>query len=336
MVQVLFCSSYMLRGLILLLLGAGLTILALPFVMTSRAMDEHGIAITGHLYHKSETIKTVYSSWERAYDATIEYPVPETGGVSFFTIHPDAQQYDGLHPQQAVEVRYLLRRDVPELPLAKFLWEIHALPTVRAMNLQETSKLKALLTPANVLVFKVLGGVAGLLVLWRLTRWGPLAWAAGIGVVAFLGLLYLQGFPRPTPAPSVAVRRASALVKSIGHIDKLFSGTHQRGTIADLPMDVVGMEFVPEGRTEPVVAVDLIDRGSVAGLKEQSTVAIQYEGNSPRTAYIEGATRTFPQRNFSGLILQGVLCIAVLIGMFAVARWIGRAFNRLTARKGQS
>src|SRR5204863_5732725 len=82
---------------------------------------------------------------------------------------------------------------------------------------------------------------------------------------------------RPTPAPSLDVRRAAGHVKSIGRIDKLFSGSRSRGVLADQPVDVVGVEFVPEGSTEPVVAVDLIDRGSVQGLTEHSAVTLRYE-----------------------------------------------------------
>ena len=59
--------------------------------------------------------------------------------------------------------------------------------------------------------------------------------------------------------------------------------------VADQPVDVVSVEFVPEGRTEPVMAVDLIDRGSVSGLKEKAGVNVDYEAASPRIAYLAGA-----------------------------------------------
>ena len=127
--------------------------------------------------------------------------------------------------------------------------------------------------------------------------------------------------------------RATGHVKSIGHIDKLFSGRRSRGVIADQPIDVVGVEFVPDGMTEPVVAVDLIDRGSVPGLKEGSTASIRYESDSPRTAYLEGATRTFPNRNIRGAMVQGGLSLACCLACLAIAQFIGSAFKRLIARK---
>jgi hypothetical protein len=319
----------MVRGLTLVLLGLGFCYLAMPFVMTSRALDERGISIPGRIYHKSEYIKVTYSGWERSRDATIEYTVPESGGVSFFDVYPEEQQYDAMHVPQTVQVRYLLHRDVPNVPMAGFLWEMHALPTVRLISEQNTSKLRALMTPGVRLAGQVLGVLAGLFILWLITRWRPLAWATGTGAAVGLGLLLWYEFPRPTPVPSVDVRRGSAHVKSVHRIDKLFAGRRTRGIAADQPIDVVGLEFVPDGRTEPVVAVDLIDRGSVPGLKEQGTVAIQYETHFPRTAHIDGARRTFPERNFSGAVLQGVLSLAVLIGFVAVVQLVGKAFKRL-------
>src|SRR6266567_935636 len=212
-----YSPCHMLRGLILLLLGVALTFITLPFVMTSRALDEHGITIAGRVQHKSETVRVDYSGWERSRDATIEYPVPETGSVSFFTVHPDERHYDALQTRQVVQVRYLPRRDVPKLPMADVLWQMHALPTVRLMDFPETSKFRAFFaTPRGVLAGEFLGALAGLFILWRLTRWRPFGWAAGIGVVAGMGFLLVQDFPRPTPSPSTDVRRASGHVTSIG------------------------------------------------------------------------------------------------------------------------
>src|SRR5258708_37702610 len=120
----------MMRGLILLLLAGALTFLAMPFVMTSRALDEHGITIPGRAHHKHETIRVLYSSWERSGDATIEYTVPESRSSFFFTVYPGTQQYDALHTHQAGEERDLPGRCLPNLPLTKSLCEMHARPPV--------------------------------------------------------------------------------------------------------------------------------------------------------------------------------------------------------------
>jgi len=191
----------MVRGLILLALVSMVTFLARPFVMTSRALDEHGITIPGSVYHKSEWVKVL-----------------------------------------------------------------------------------------------------------------------------------LQGFPGRTDAPAREVRQASGRVTSVGRIDKLFSGSRSRGMLADQPIEVVGVEFVPEGRTEPVVAVDAIDRGSIAALREKAVVTLHYEANSPRTAYIDGASRQFPERNIEGVVKGSVLYVVVFAALLGAVHWLGRGYKRLVSR----
>jgi hypothetical protein len=324
------------RVFTLLLLAAAGAVLVWPFVMTSRALDEHGIALRGRVYHKSETVRVRDSTWDVNREITIEYTVPETGGVSFFDVLPDSEQYDGMRTHQGVELRYLLRRDVPKVPLSDILWQIHALPTVHLENPGGISRWHTLLTPNAVRFGRIAAGLAVLLILWRITRSTFLGWATVVAFVAALGALFVHDFPRPTPPPSANVKPAVGRVKSIGHIDKLFSGRRTRGMVADQPIDVVGVEFIPEGRTEPVIAVDLIDRGSAPNLKEGSTAPIRYEAQSPRTAYLEGGTRTFAERNFRGAILQGALYVGVLLGVLAVAQLIGRGFKRLVARPSKA
>src|SRR4051794_27224711 len=115
----------MVRILILLLLAAAGVVLVSPFVMSSRALDEHGKTLPGRVYHKSETVRVKSSGWEVAREITIEYPLPETGDVSFFDVPLDAQHFDAMHTHQPVEVRYLLRRDVPKAPLSDIFWQMH-------------------------------------------------------------------------------------------------------------------------------------------------------------------------------------------------------------------
>jgi hypothetical protein len=323
----------MTRILMLVLLAAAGTVLVSPFVAASRALDEHGVTLRGRVYHKSETVRVIHSGWEIGREITIEYVLPETEGVSFFGVLPNAEQYDAMHTGQPVEVRYLLRRDLPKLPLSDILWQLHALPTVRLAAVDGNSRWHSFWTPAAVRFGRFAALLAVLLILWRITRSSVLGSAAVIAFVAALGVLFYQDFPRPTPAPARAVKRTTASVKSIGHIDKLFSGRRTRGVVADQPIDVVGIEFIPDGRKEPVVAVDLIDRGSVPGLKEGSTAAIQYESDSPRTAYVQGATRMFPSRNLRGAIVQGGLSLGLLLGVFAVWQLIAGMFKRLLARR---
>jgi hypothetical protein len=99
------------------------------------------------------------------------------------------------------------------------------------------------------------------------------------------------------------------------------------------PIEVVGIEFVPEGRAESVLAVDLIDSGSIAGLKVNAPVDVEYEGASPRTAYLRWATRTFLSRNLRGIVVDGALYLGVLVGCLMGAHFVGRAWTRMLARR---
>jgi hypothetical protein len=140
--------------------------------------------------------------------------------------------------------------------------------------------------------------------------------------------MLISEFPLPGTAPATEVRRGAGQVKSVGRIYRLFSGSRSRGEIASQPVSVVGVEFIPEGRLEPVLAVDLIDEGSLA-LKQGATVSVEYELTAPRTAYLLGGTRNFPRRNLTGLVLVCSFYVALLLGVAFGAHYLGRGWKRL-------
>ena len=314
--------------MILLVFGAAVTVAVAPFVMTVRLREERGITLRGKVYHKSETVSVSYSGWQLHREMTIEHPFPENGGVSFFGVQPDEQQYDSLWTGQPVDVRYLLRRDLPKLPLTDMLWQIHALP-IAALQSPRISRSSGLRSSGAKLAAGLAGGLLMLVVLWRVTRASTLGWVVAAAVAGGVVWLFIQDFPRATPNPNVAVRHGIARVQSISHIDSLFEGGRTRGFNAAQPIDIVGFAFIPEGRTEAVVAVDLIDRGSLA-IEEGSPAVIEYEANSPRTARLAGAKRTFPLRNLYGAMVQCALSLGLLLSGLAITEWIRRRWRRLT------
>lgn len=323
----------MLRGLILVILVGGVALLAAPFVISALYVDQRGITIPGRVFSKRETVTVRDSGWTRASEATIEYSPPDQSGPVFFTTHLSPDQYDALHTGQTVSLRYLQRRDIPAVPMANIWRELHALPVVRLAGQRAFSGFAMLFTPGVILVCEVIGGVAILLFLWRRARWPGFWWAVGISCALGLGALLIHDFPKPTPPPVTDIRQGSGRVASIARIDHLFRGKRTQGFTADQPVDIVGIEFVPAGRTDAVVAVDLIDSGSLPGLKENSVVAIQYEGQSPRTAYLQTATREFVGRNLRGIAVECAACLLVIIVFFAGANYIGRAWKRLLQRR---
>jgi len=102
---------------------------------------------------------------------------------------------------------------------------------------------------------------------------------------------------------------------------------------AHQPVDVMAVEFVPQGFTDSVLAVDLVDRGSVQGLEEGAVVEVEYEAARPRVAWLRGASRTFTRRNLVGLGEDTVLWIGVLIAGLLILTFLGKAFNRLLERR---
>lgn len=320
------------RFIILLVLGGIAAFLAWPFVVASQAFDERGVALTGRIFNKSEYVRTRYGTVEAVRDTTVEYPIPETGGVSYFKVYPTLERYDAWKPGEAVKLRYLREADVPDVPLAKVWRYIHLLPMIRLEDRTGTERTEATATPGSRILLQVCGGLAILLFLYLITNWKPFAWALGLGFLAGVAGLTIKDYPRAAPMPALNVRPGAARVKNVDRITTLFAGTRRRGMDAVQPIQVVSLEFVPEGRTEPVVALDLIDEGSAAGLQQKGMVAIQYESATPRTAWIVGATRTFPEKNLRGAILQCLAVLGVLAGLLLLTRWLGRGYDRLMTR----
>ena len=310
------------RILILLVLGGLIAFLAWPFVMALQALDERGIALAGKISYKSEYVRTRYGTIEVVRDTTVEYSIPETGGVSYFKVYPTVERFDAWKPGEAVKLRYLREADVPDVPLAKTWRYIRMLPMIRLEDRTGTERTAGTATPGNRLLLQICGGLAVLLLLFLMTNWKPFAWALGLGFLVGAAGLTIKDYPQATAMPALNVRPGMARVKNVDRILRLFAGSRKRGMDAVQPIRVISLEFVPEGRTEPVMAVDLIDEGSAAGLQEKGVFAIQYEAANPRTAWLVGATRTFPEKNFRGAVVQALLLVGVFVAFFGFAYWI--------------
>ncbi|MCU1325052.1 MAG: hypothetical protein JWN34_422 [Bryobacterales bacterium] len=323
----------MLRGLIWLIFILGTGLVTAPFLLSSLATDERGVTIPGHVFAKSETISTHYSSWTRTAEVTFRYEPPDGAGDQFYKATPGLGVYDALRVGDVVKLHYLRRVDVPAVPGATVLHQLHALPMVRLADQRTFSNVQRSLSGTTGSMIGLAAGIIVGLVILKKSGSPAFKWALGAAVAAGLLLAFFYDFPRPTPEPMASVRRSQARVKSIDHINKVFAGTHARGMFAEQPADVVALEFVPAGRAEPVVAVDLIDSGSVAGLKETAPVVVTYEAGNPRIAHIDSGARTFVSKNLAGMVVQGLLSLGVLIACVAGANWMGSAFNRLVASR---
>jgi hypothetical protein len=323
-----------LRALILFLLISGVVLFSLPFLVSSFYVDQRGVTIPGKVYSKREDVTVHNSTWKRSCEMTVEYSPPDTAGVAFLGVQLPPDRYDEFHKGQTVSLHYLPRKDVPDLPLAHILSEVHALTTARLAGQTAFSNWEDFFTRDTLVLLGVLCGVVVLLFVWRLSHLPGFVWAVCVCVIVGLGALMISEFPTTVSRPAMDVRSGSGKVKSVDRIDHLFQGKRSRGFETDQPIAVVGVEFVPAGRTEPVLGIDLIDAGSIAGLKQGTTVGVHYESGSPRTTHIQNAARSFPGRNLRGIAVESALSLLLLIGAFAAWDYFGRVLGRLTARRG--
>ena len=83
-----------------------------------------------------------------------------------------------------------------------------------------------------------------------------------------------------------------------------------------------------------MVAVDLIDQGSVNGLAEHAQVSVDYESATPRVAHVRGARREFARKNLKGVLVQGSEMVLVTALLLGGAVLFGRSVKNLLRAKG--
>jgi hypothetical protein len=103
------------------------------------------------------------------------------------------------------------------------------------------------------------------------------------------------------------------------------------------PLELVELQFVPEGRTDPVVAVDRITAGSVPNLKEDDSVPITYQRDRPRIARMAGGKRDYGWANAGTLAMPWVLgflfCSAVMAILIAVIYVYAKIAQAIKAKR---
>jgi hypothetical protein len=316
-----------------ILFVAAIAVLAAPFVLSSLAVDRHGVEVAGSVYSKHEYVHTRHSTWKRTTEVMIECWPPDESSVRYFTSELKPADYDTLHKGQRVNVHYLRRADIPKIPFAETLGQLHMLPVARLAGRSMFSSFQEVLdAPARMFLLWA-GGVVALLIVWRASRLPGFAWAVAVCVLVTVAAFLVYDFPTPTPAPGTPMLQATARVQNLETIEWLFRGSRSRGIAAAQPIQVVALEFVPAGRTEPVVAIDAIDAGSVAGIKQDAKLPLDYEAGSPRTAHLRGATRNFASRNLGGIGMEIAGIIAVILGFFVLSKLAGRAWKRIIASR---
>jgi hypothetical protein len=111
-------------------------------------------------------------------------------------------------------------------------------------------------------------------------------------------------------------RESIAVISDVSHIAEYSS--RRSSSQLPWPFDIVQLSFTPDGRNQPIVAVDVVESASAPGLVKGGTVRIVWPEDDPRSAKIKGARPGSPWANwFYGL--GEILAIgAVVIAFFAV------------------
>lgn len=278
--------------LLLALLGAVLA----PAVL----VEVQGQVTPGEVVARREEITMRRTGWSRRIFVEVRYQPAGAYAPEVAQIPVTARRYDQIQVEQAVQVRHL-----PDPTM-------RALGTLAATRLADQPPLGALLEwlePAAGLLSAVVAGVVLVLAAVRWPRWWLVAPAAALVVG---GLVLLVG-DWPPPAPAGPQLAAAATVRDTHEVNEIFWRRTRGRVEATQPYTVVELSFTPQGAAGPVVAVDQIDQGSVAGLAPGATVPIHYSAADPRWAQIDGAARSYPWKNLAGIALPAACPATCLI-----------------------
>jgi hypothetical protein len=293
----------------LTLLAQLLTPVAL-FYSTSLYFDVAGIAAEGRVVSTEERISYgshIPGSWSRAFWATVQIDSPS--GPEKLLLWIDDERYDALRAGSPIVVRYL--------PWVPFI----ARPADQSTRA---------LVPWRWLAIGGLVVAAGLVLRAILRRAPPLV--QGLGILgAMLMAVTLLIFPTPWVTPlEPPVLTTTADVRDVRDVTRSFADMDS-SVPAPQPWNLVELHFLPEGRSQEVVAVDGVDMGSVAGLQKGARLPVTYSARDPRDARLAGA-RTYRWREWQELGEWIVATVVVFGAFILLQKAAGAWWRRLTRR----
>ena len=317
------------RLLPLCLLLAVIGCLLSPFLLTAWLREHRGLDITGTVTRKQETVwhSTFENDITRSAMVTVSYFPPGRSWSAYQAVTLPLERYDEINRGDVLRMRYLLERDLPDYSLLHSLYRSGFLP-VASVDGRSVFRIWRDLLPQ--LPMRLICGVTALiLVLWL---WYKLRIPGGVFaiVICFVGALGAMSFseiPHPMSPLQGVVLPGRARVQNEWTIDKVFASRNSSSAWSlDRPVQYVSLEFIPEGRREPVVAADNIDAGSIPNLKVGQSLTVQYERANPRNARLVAGTRTFWKKNLRGLAITAVIWI--VLGGLAMVLWEGFSRRR--------
>jgi hypothetical protein len=280
-------------------LPAGLTVLAQVltpvalFYAGSLYLDAAGSVAAAKVERKNEYISyanRIPGGWNRSYWATVQFATAD--GPTDAALWLDETTFDALTPGTALDVRY-----VP--------WFPHLARPASAST--------RTLVPWRWLARAAAVAGAGVVLWLALRRRRPALMAVLFFLAIAFGVVWWV-FPTPWDTPLEApVLTTEAEVRDVRDVTRAFVSGRALGAVdPPQPWQLVELHFVPEGRTEPVIALDGVDEGSVANLTIGARVPITYSATSPRDVRLDG-TRTYRWREWLELG-QYLALLAVMWG----------------------
>ena len=301
------------KSAIKLLILAGICFV---FYRWDSIIDSLGTAVPGAITEKRESIRTDYADWFRRFQIVAAFKAPGYPYERHTVCDVDQQIFDSLHVGSPVTVHY-----VPALLNIPLVTSTHISPCppwgVFGINPD--------LYRRSLYLYGSLAIILGIAFVLHIRRaaWLLLPWSA---LFVFYGIC-----PHTEPMP-LQPRPATAVVKEVETAKTLVdAGTTdaQPITLAH-PYQLVEMQYTPQGRLDPVMAVDAIDPNSVPGLKAGQVLTINYDAGNPRIASIPGATRMFHEQAIQQLGLEYLTLVGVFLGLWVFARHSRRSPKRTT------
>lgn len=310
-----------LKGALSLLVGCLLLMLGVP-VVASLYLDANGLETKGSVVEKAEWIAEKYARTSRRLQVSLRYRPRGAEREETSTIDVGEDSFDALSRGAGVRLRYQ--------PVS---WMRALEPWAPATRLagQRTSDWLRAVMPADyvrILLSFALG--MPLFVLW-LRRGRRYFWFLLLYLAAAAGYWLT---PVSEPAPTGPTAATIAKVRYVHRIERILTTEtgNRRSTPLQLirPMELVELEFVPEGRTEPVVATDKITADTLPGLKQGGRVEITYQKDRPRVARMNGGKRDYGWTNLATVVMPWTLGFLFVFGGGAVLAVLIAVIGKLT------
>lgn len=281
-------------------------------------LNSGGTVVRAEVLRKTESL--VYhldGSWNRKAVVQVSYKPTETADVTSKVLDVRPARYDEINQGDFVELRcpskagtlQIIRLNNQNVLPQIWYWLTNQ-PFVFCFILGIVLVLGVrFMSQASLPTLFLLSGVV------TVGAW----WMANVGIPWWDEVMTLFG----------SLNSVNATVREV-HPPYLGSGLQRWiSTSIYQPTDLILLDILPLGHTDPILSVDEVDLGS-AGLRPGQSVSAEYSAADSRHSIVPDATRSFVWKN--GLI-NTLLAGLALFGVARVSRLIrGQSQNRSSAR----